>query len=259
MNDILKVTIIQTSLKWEAIEENLEKFENKIKCIDNKTDIIVLPEMFSTGFSMNPAKLAQQMEGEAVFWMKEMAKQCNAVIIGSLIIEENLKYFNRLLVVFPDGLIQYYDKKHLFAMAGENSAYSAGNEKLIFNYKGWKICPLICYDLRFPVWIRNKNDYEVLIFVANWPEKRSNHWKILLQARAIENQSYVVGVNRIGEDGNKYIYSGDSCVIDPMGKKISTTEAYKENIETIALSHEQLINTRKLLPFYLDSDQFHID
>lgn len=259
MNDFLRITSIQSNLIWEGIKENLENFEKKIISIKNETDIIVLPEMFSTGFSMNPAKLAQKMEGETIVWMKRMAKHCNAVLMGSLIILDNLKFFNRLMIVFPEGSIKYYDKKHLFAMAGEDSAYSPGKEKLIFEYKGWRICPLICYDLRFPVWIRNMNDYDVLIFVANWPEKRSNHWKILLQARAIENQSYVIGINRVGEDGNKYIYSGDSCVIDPMGNKISLTKAYEENIETVTLSYEELINTRKMLPFYLDSDQFHLD
>jgi len=256
MQEALRVTTIQTNLFWEDISKNLSNFESKIETVINKTDIIILPEMFSTGFSMTPRKFSQTMEGFSVSWMKKMASYSNALIIGSLIIEAHGKHLNRLLAVNPDGTYHHYDKKHLFAMAGENKSYSAGSDRLIFKYKGWNICPLICYDLRFPVWSRNQNNYDLLIYVANWPEKRSNHWKILLQARAIENQSFVVGVNRIGEDGNQYLYSGDTCVIDALGKKISTTEAYKESIETVILNKKELDQVRKTLPFLEDSDSF---
>ena len=256
MLDELKITTIQSNLLWENISENLQNFENKIKTISNKTDIIVLPEMFSTGFSMSPSKFAQSMDGTAVNWMKKMSANSKALMLGSLIIEDKGKYFNRLLAITPNGNVQYYDKKHLFGMAGENECYEEGKTKLIFDFKGWKICPLICYDLRFPVWSRNQNNYDVLVYVANWPEKRSNHWKILLQARAVENQSYVVGVNRIGEDGNQNKYSGDTCVFDPNGQKISTTEAYMESIETVILSKNLLTEIRKLLPFSKDMDNF---
>ncbi len=256
MQEDLRITTIQTNLYWEDVSKNLDNFENKIAAINNNTDIIVLPEMFSTGFSMATEKLSQTMDGNSIIWMKRMAVSSSAMIIGSLIIHDQGKYVNRLLAVEPNGKIQYYDKKHLFAMAGENQSYSAGANKLIFEFKGWRIFPLICYDLRFPVWSRNQNNYDILIYVANWPEKRSNHWKILLQARAIENQSFVVGVNRIGEDGNKFHYSGDTCVISPLGQNISKTEAYKESVETITINKKKLDLVRKTLPFAMDSDPF---
>jgi omega-amidase len=258
MQEEIRITTIQTSLFWEDVSKNLRHFEERLRSIKNKTDIIVLPEMFTTGFSMVPSKLAETMDGDSVSWMKKMAFDLDTLLIGSLIIQDQDKYVNRLLVVYPDSSIQYYDKKHLFAMAGENHSYTAGSDKLIFDFKGWKICPLICYDLRFPVWSRNRNNYDVLIYVANWPEKRNNHWKVLLQARAIENQSYVVGVNRIGEDGNQYHYSGDTCIYDPMGQKISNTESYRESIETVILKKTELDKVRKSLPFALDSDNFII-
>ncbi len=256
MQEKLRITTIQTNLFWEDISKNLNNFESKIQTVKGKTDIIILPEMFSTGFSMTPGKFSQTMEGFSVNWMKKMASYSNALLIGSLIINDQGKHVNRLFAVQPDGTFHHYDKKHLFAMAGENKSYSAGADKLIISYKGWNIFPLICYDLRFPVWSRNQNNYDILIYVANWPEKRSNHWKILLQARAIENQAFVVGVNRIGEDGNQFKYSGDTCVIDALGQKISTTEAYKESIETVILNKNELDQVRKTLPFLQDSDPF---
>lgn len=252
----LRITTIQSNLIWEDVEKNLENFKNKIDLIQGSTDIIVLPEMFTTGFSMNPAKFGESMEGHTVSWMKKMASLSKAYILGSIIIKENNNFFNRLLVVSYDGNIQYYDKKHLFAMADENKYYHAGSKKLVFEFEGWKICPLICYDLRFPVWSRNQNNYDLLVYVANWPEKRNHHWKTLLKARAIENQSYVVGVNRIGKDGNNIDYSGDTCVIDPMGHIISTTELHKESIETVIISKNELEHIRKILPFSADADQF---
>jgi omega-amidase len=258
MDKILKVTTIQTHLFWEDVQKNLINFELKIKNIDQPIDVIVLPEMFTTGFSMNPSKFAESMDGKTVDWMKKMASARDALILGSIIINDQNKFVNRLLAVYPDGRLEYYDKRHLFAMAGEHKEYTAGDKRLIIDYKGWRINPLICYDLRFPVWSRNLSDYDVQIYVANWPEKRSFHWNILLQARAIENQAYVVGVNRIGEDGNGYAHSGDTCVFDPLGVRISFTNPNEDKVETVILNSDVLEKVRKSLPFMQDGDKFTI-
>lgn len=252
----LSISIIQTKLFWEDKARNLEHFKKKIKNIDSNTDLIILPEMFTTGFSMNPEPFAEKMNGKTVKWMQEMANFSNAAIAGSIIIIENNHYINRFLFVKPDGEYQYYDKRHLFAMAGEDKFYFQGVKNELITYKGWRIRPLICYDLRFPVWSRNTDEYDLLIYIANWPEKRIAHWKILLQARAIENQAFVAGVNRIGLDGNNYSYSGDSAIYSPMGKKITKTKAFQETIETIVISKDVLNKTRKLLPFLNDRDEF---
>jgi predicted amidohydrolase len=254
----IKVTIIQSHLLWQDKPGNLRNFQEKIGSINGNTDIIILPEMFSTGFAMEPNMLAEKMDGNSVEWMKKMASAKDALIIGSLIIEENFKFTNRLLAVFPDGNLKYYDKRHLFSLAGENNKYSSGNNRLIIDYKNWKINPLICYDLRFPVWSRNQDDYDVLIYVANWPASRSFHWKILLQARAIENQAYVIGVNRIGLDGNGTPHSGDSCVFDPFGRNICTINPDEEMVKTITLEKPILEKTRKTYPFQADRDKFEI-
>jgi predicted amidohydrolase len=255
----LKVTIIQTNLHWENKEKNLQLFSKKIAANTVATDVIVLPEMFTTGFSMSPEKFAESMSGETMSWIKEKAKEKNCVITGSFIVEENGNYFNRLVLVKPDGTYSYYDKRHLFRMADEHRHYDFGKNKLVVEINGWKICPLICYDLRFPVWSRNiKSEYDVLIYVANWPERRSHHWKTLLLARAIENQSYVIGVNRIGNDGNAISHSGDSAVINPRGEIISTTKANEESVETVKLNYAELVEYRKTFPAALDADNFKI-
>jgi len=258
MTKILKITTIQTHLFWEDVQKNLVNFEIKIKNIEERTDVIVLPEMFTTGFSMKPDQFAEKMDGKTVNWMKKMAALKNALMIGSIIIEEDQNFVNRLLAVHPTGEIDYYDKRHLFAMAGEDRNYTAGDERLIINYRDWAINPLICYDLRFPVWSRNLGDYDVQIYIANWPEKRSFHWNVLLQARAIENQAYVIGVNRIGEDGNGYSHSGDTCVFDPLGIRISNTNPNEGNVETVMLEKNKLEKVRKSLPFMQDGDKFTI-
>jgi len=259
MND-LKVTLIQSSLFWEDKPKNLEQFSKKIDDVKDATDLIILPEMFSTGFSMKPENLAETMKGETVTWMKEKAKKKNCVIAGSFICEENGHYYNRLLWVNPDGSYVKYDKRHLFSMGDEHNHYAAGEEKVIVELKGWKICPLICYDLRFPVWARNTKDasYDVLIYVANWPERRSYPWKTLLLARAIENQCYVIGVNRVGADGNNITHSGDSAVIDAKGEIISKIKPSEETIETVSLSYSDLQDFRKQFPAILDADQFEV-
>lgn len=258
MTEILKVTTIQTNLFWEHKEKNLINIELKIRNITDRTDVIVLPEMFTTGFSMTPAKFAEPMTGKTVNWMKQMALIKNALLIGSAIIEEDNKYYNRLLAVFPNGNIEYYDKRHLFTPGGEDKEYSAGNKILIFNYKGWRINPLICYDLRFPVWSRSTQNYDIQIYIANWPKKRSVHWTTLLKARSIENQAFVIGVNRIGTDGNGYEHSGDTCTFDAWGEQLSFTKANEDKIETIILTKENLLKARRLLPILNDADDFKI-
>lgn len=257
MND-LKVTLIQTNLAWENKKLNLENFSKLINEINEETDIVVLPEMFSTGFTMKAKELAENFDGETVKWMKEIASEKNIILIGSIIINVRQTYYNRLLVVHPDHNIEYYDKRHLFRMMNEHYTYTPGKQKLISDIKGWKIRPLICYDLRFPVWSRNENDYDVLIYVANWPESRRDAWLTLLMARAMENQCYVIGVNRIGIDGNAINFSGDSVIIDAKGTIISETKPYKESVETIALSIQDLTRVRQNFPANLDADKFNI-
>lgn len=262
----LKITIIQSELHWENVAENLIMFSGKIDAISKTTDVIVLPEMFNTGFSMESEKLAETMEGKTVVWIKEQAKKHDAVIVGSLIIEENEQYFNRLIWIQPDGILYSYDKRHLFRMAGEHKCFTAGNTRLIIEYKGWRVCPLICYDLRFPVWARNSSlttqqsspVYDVLIYIANWPAVRKQPWSKLLEARAIENQCYVVGVNRVGEDGVGNSYSGNSIVINPKGEPISNIPENKNYTETTNLPLEGLNNFREKFPVSLDGDEFEV-
>lgn len=257
MNQKLRLSIIQTRLSWENPEANRKKFSQKINELSD-TDLIVLPEMFSTGFSMNSKQLAEKDQGETVVWMQEMAAEKNAAITGSIIIWEDGKYFNRMFFVFPNGNFETYDKKHLFTFANEHKSYSPGNKKLIVDYLGWKICPLICYDLRFPVWSRNVENYDLLIYVANWPKARTQAWDILLKARAIENISYTVGVNRVGKDGNELEYSGHSAVYDMLGARISRSDFESEFSETIALNQSVLRETRKKFAFLNDRDKFQI-
>ena len=258
MVENLNITIVQPDIIWEDIDSNLERLSLKLNSIQTATDLIILPEMFQTGFSMKPGKLAEPMNGKTMKWLKKMACEKNTFIAGSIIISDQDKFFNRMLIVSPGAEVWFYDKKHLFSLAGEDKVYASGNAKLVFEIKGWKICPMVCYDLRFPVWIRNRENYHLLVFVANWPEKRVNHWKALLQARAIENQAFVAGVNRIGFDGNSYSYTGDSVVYDAMGQRISNLIPGTEGIETISLSITELLLVRKNLPFAADSDKFEL-
>lgn len=234
---------------------NRELFSKKFQTFEGETDLIVLPEMFTTGFSMNAKKLAEPNDGDSLNWMISEARKHNCAITGSVIISENDKFYNRLFFVLPDGTYEKYDKKHTFTLAKENETYTAGKERLIVNYKGWKICPLICYDLRFPVWSRNTEDYDVLIYLANWPKVRTVAWDTLLRARAIENMSYCVGVNRVGFDGNDHEYVGHSAVYDVLGKQVSPS-AFDEFIETVTLSKEHIESNRKHLQFLNDRDKF---
>ena len=266
----LLVTTIQTTLHWENKAANLEMLEEKIIGIKEKTEVVVLPEMFSTGFSMKPELFAETMparsgtdgEGETIQWMRRVAAEKKIILTGSLIIQEEGHYYNRLIWMLPNGQYGVYDKRHLFAFAGEDQHYIAGTKRLIASVKGWKINLQVCYDLRFPVWARQQSqpegpEYDVLIYVANWPERRSHAWKTLLQARAIENQCYVIGVNRVGNDGNGIYHSGDSMIIDPMGEVLYHKKE-EEDVFTISLHKEQLQAVREKLPFLKDADGFMI-
>ncbi|WP_435357247.1 amidohydrolase [Emticicia sp. SJ17W-69] len=252
----LKITLIQTNLHWEEPTANLAMLEEKIFGISEATDLIILPEMFNSGFTMNASKVAEPMNLTTTRWMKQMAAQTGAVVTGSFIVKEGENYYNRLLWVEPKGEIDFYDKRHLFRMAKENDVFSEGKKRLIKTIKGWKVCPLICYDLRFPVWSRNVHlDYDLLIYVANWPKVRMYPWDSLLVARAIENQSYVVGVNRVGEDGNGFPHSGNSAIIDFTGKVLDRA-IDNETILSYTLEKTPLDEFRQKFPAYLDADGF---
>jgi predicted amidohydrolase len=284
----LSITTIQADLFWEDKKANLQRFEEKILGIREYTEVVILPEMFNTGFSMKPETLAEKMDGPSVAWMKKLAAQKRIILTGSLIIEEEGNYYNRLIWMLPNGQYGYYDKRHRFAYAGENEHYTAGNKRLIASVKGWKINLLVCYDLRFPVWSRQSpaqapagvqeqeassmglsaaisgNDakvpepeYDLLIYVANWPERRNHAWKTLLQARAIENQSYVAGVNRVGKDGNSIYHSGDSMIIDPLGEALYHSPE-EETVFTYTLQKKKLEEARSRFPFWRDADHFSI-
>lgn len=258
MQNQLKIALIQSDLVWENPKENLKNFSDKINSITEEVDVIVLPEMFTTGFTMNASKVAETMDGDSVFWMKEIAKKTKAVVVGSLVISEEKKYYNRLLFVEPSGYVSKYDKRHTFTLVGEDKIYTAGNEKVIINYKGWKICPLICYDLRFPVWARNIADYDVLLYVANWPKPRISAWDVLLKARAIENMSYCIGVNRVGVDGVNSEYSGHSVCYDVLGNSITSFKPNKEDIQMVTLEKRHIEAYRNKLKFLDDRDVFSI-
>jgi omega-amidase len=251
----MKIALIQSSLYWENPEKNRKKFQKKIHSISESVDLIILPEMFTSGFTMQPNTVAETMQGETVIWLISLAKAKNTAIMGSLIIEENNNFYNRLLFVFPSGEIQFYDKKHLFTLAGEDKIYTAGTKKLIVEYKGWKICPLICYDLRFPVFARNVEEYDLLIYVANWPKTRINAWNALLKARAIENMSYTVGVNRIGEDDNNFQYNGHSQAVNFMGDYI-IDQVETKGVFIVELNKVEQLLAREKFNFLSDQDPF---
>lgn len=253
----MKVALIQSSLTWENPIANRNYFEEKINAINEKVDLIVLPEMFTTGFTMNPIKVAETMQGKTILWLQSLAKAKNSAITGSLIIKENNNFYNRLVFIFPSGEIQFYDKRHLFTLAGEDKVYTSGKEKLIVEYIGWKICPLVCYDLRFPVFARNIEDYDVLIYVANWPKTRINAWDILLQARSVENMCYTIGVNRIGLDASNFEYVGHSQAVDFLGNYILEPRE-TEGVFIVELNKEKLLDTRNKLGFLNDRDSFEL-
>ncbi len=273
----LTITIIQTNLHWENKKANFAMLSQKIKSISEKTEVVILPEMFNTGFSMNPELLAETMDGETIQWMKKIAAEKNIILAGSIMIEDSStgssndkKFFNRLIWMLPNGDYGYYDKRHLFACGDEHTHFSPGSKRLIASVKGWKINLQVCYDLRFPVWSRQSPipglqrggedvqfEYDVLIYVANWPHKRSHAWKTLLQARAIENQCYVAGINRVGDDGNEIHYSGNSMIVDPLGEILYQAKE-EETIFTCTLQKEKLTEVREKFPFWKDADSFTI-
>jgi len=255
MKEQINITLVQTDIHWENIAANLATLETKLSAVGD-TDIIVLPEMFTTGFSMNTS-LAETMNGSAVEWMRKVAAEKNCVVTGSLMIEDEGKFFNRLIWMRPEGTLDCYDKRHLFSLSDEPKHYTAGSSLLITEVKGWKILPLICFDLRFPVWSRNIHDYDAIIYVANWPQKRSLAWNTLLQARAIENQSYIIGLNRVGNDGNGVYHSGDSAVINAEGIYLYH-KSESEEINTITIDRNSLNETRKKFPFLAEKDFFEI-
>ena len=253
----MKIAILQTALVWENPAANRIHFEEKINSIGEPVDLIVLPEMFTSGFTMHPNLVAETMNGVTVLWLKNIAKTKNCAITGSLVIVENGNLYNRMVFVFPNGEIQHYDKKHLFTLAGEDKIYTSGKEKVIVNYKDFKICLQVCYDLRFPVFSRNTENYDLLIYVASWPKVRTNAWDILLKARAVENVSYVIGVNRIGTDNNNFEYIGHSQIIDELGNFIlKPTE--NEGVFIADFDKNKMLETRNKLNFLDDRDYFDL-
>ena len=252
----MKVALVQAPLIWHDAEANRRYFAQKIDALD-PVDLIVLPEMFTTGFTMEPEVVAEKMSGETVLWMQSMALAKNAAIVGSIVVEEAQKYYNRLLFVRPTGMVEYYDKRHLFTLAGEDKVYTPGRDKLIVDYLGWKICLLICYDLRFPVFSRNAEQYDALIYVANWPKPRIAAWDALLKARAIENVSYVMGVNRVGKDANQHDYVGHSQIIDALGSYIVAPDEI-EGVLRAEISKTELVATRNKFAFLDDRDGFTV-
>jgi len=259
MKNELNIVGIQSSIVWEKPAANLEYFDEQISKLPSTVDLVILPEMFTTGFSMNPISIAETMEGPSIKWMVTTAKTNRMALVGSVVIKENAQYFNRLFFIHPNGHIETYDKRHLFTLAKENDQYTSGEERLIVFYKGWRICPLICYDLRFPVWSRNTNEYDLLVYVANWPSVRIDAWDTLLKARAIENMSYCIGVNRVGKDENGYEYNGHTAIYNFLGEKLSRTIEGKENILQCVVSKNELQKIRQKLNFLEDQDAFKIE
>ncbi|AZJ33161.1 amidohydrolase [Tenacibaculum mesophilum] len=254
----LKVALIQSDLVWENPTENRKRFEKKINGLSDEIDLIVLPEMFTTGFTMNASAVAEIMEGETVQWLQNLAQEKSIAITGSIIISENNNFYNRLLFVHPSGKIDSYNKKHTFTLAGEHEVFSAGTERIIIDYKGWRICPLICYDLRFPVWARNTENYDLLLYVASWPKPRIEAWDSLLKARAIENMSYTIGVNRVGVDANGYEYIGNTACYDTLGNCLVKNNLGTEEILIIELNKQEQAKIRDRFCFLDDRDAFVI-
>lgn len=256
LND-LRVTLVQHALAWEDPEDNRRQFESLLEAAAPETDLVLLPEMFTTGFSMNALANAEEPGGATEQWMRAMARKHDCALGGSVAIQSEGQVFNRFLFVTPD-ITHHYDKRHLFRMAGEHKRYAMGDERVVLEWRGWRIKPEVCYDLRFPVFSRNRNDYDLLLFVANWPAPRAMHWRTLLRARAIENLAAVVGVNRIGSDANGLSYSGDSLAVDAKGELVADLED-REALETVILDGAALQAYREVFPAHLDADDFHLE
>jgi predicted amidohydrolase len=258
----LIVSYLQTRLAWEKPEENRRQIAEQLKAIDTSVDVIVLPEMFTTGFSMNARNMAEPTEGPTLAWMREQAHKFGALITGSFIVDDNERFYNRMVLVKPSGEYHTYDKRHLFRMAGEHKSYSPGERTIIVEWQGWRILPCICFDLRFPAWTRNRlhrpdASYDLMLCIANWPERRRMHWRSLLLARAVENQAYVVGVNRVGTDANKITYSGDSAIADYEGVFL-TQMVRGEGVEIYELEADRLNKFREKFPAWMAADEFEI-
>lgn len=251
----LHICLLQTDIVWENPAANRTALSDTILALDTQPHIIVLPEMFSTGFSMHPQQVAETMDGPTVQWMQTMAAQKKCILSGSLMIHEDGHYYNRLLWVLPNGQIAHYDKRHLFSYAGEDKHYTPGNKRLIAQVNGWKICLQICYDLRFPVWARNTDNYDILLYVANWPMQRNEVWETLLKARAIENMCYVVGLNRVGTDANGHQYIGNSSIYSPLGVLIEKV-GNEATILKYSFAHSMIEDSRQQFPFLQDKDDF---
>jgi predicted amidohydrolase len=257
IRNLLTISYCQFDVLWEDSPGNIKKIENAIANIDSSIDLLVLPEMFHCGFTMQPHRVAETMDGRVVGWMRNESAKRGFGIMGSVVIKEAGVYYNRLVVATPDGGLDWYDKRHLFRMGGEHEQYRAGDSKLVVDYLGWKIRPLVCYDLRFPVWSRNQNDCDVLVYVANWPEVRAHVWNTLLMARAIENQCYVLGVNRVGQD-NSLTYGGHSVLIGPKGEMLSKAKVHHEDLVISTIKLDELQAFRNKFPVHLDADTFYI-
>ncbi|CAM3822888.1 nitrilase family protein [Flavobacterium cucumis] len=253
----MRIALFQTKLSWENPGTNRKFIEEYFLNEDELFDLFVLPEMFTTGFTMNPSAVAESMEGDTLIWLKGLAKKKSCAITGSLVIKENDNYYNRMVFVFPSGAVQFYDKRHLFTLAGEDKVYTRGTEKLIVNYNNWNICLQICYDLRFPVFVRNVENYDLLLYVANWPKPRINAWDILLKARAIENMCYLVGVNRLGADANDLEYPGHSKAVDFLGNSLVDCES-ELGVFVFEIDKKSLEETRQKLNFLSDRDDFSL-
>lgn len=258
----ITISLLQSDLAWEDPGKNRDIFLQKIQQLPKETALVILPEMFTTGFTMSPATLAEGMDGETMRWLHSVAAQNKVAIAGSIAVRDKDKYHNRLIFMLPNGRFGSYDKRHLFAFAGEDNNYAGGDKRLIASLNGWRINLQVCYDLRFPVWTRQRSsgdapEFDLLVYVANWPASRSYAWKTLLAARAIENQCYVIGVNRVGEDGKGISHSGDSMVIDPLGEILHDCKG-SEDAFTITLEKEKLHAVWEKFPFWKDADTFDI-
>lgn len=256
MEESIKIAVLQGSLVWENPSKNRALFAEKIKAMATDVDVIILPEMFTTGFTMHPDNIALSEDTVTLNWMRQMSKESSAAIVGSIVFREKEQNYNRLFFVKPDGSVSSYDKRHTFTLAGEDKKYRAGTEQLLVVYKGFTFCPLICYDLRFPIWSRNTMDYDVLLYVANWPSTRVEAWDTLLKARAIENMAYTIGANRIGTDANGHAYTGHSAVYDTLGKQLLFSDC--EAVLEVTLSKKHIIETRQQLGFLNDRDAFSL-
>lgn len=254
----LTLALVQTELAWECADKNLAHLGTLLASAAGGADIVILPEVFGSGFSMDTGRIAQTMSGQSVQWMQAQAETLDSAVCGSLAIREGDKIYNRFVFATPGEAPQSYDKRHLFRMGGEHNHYAAGSRHALINWRGWRISPMVCYDLRFPAWCRNNNDYDLQIFVANWPQKRADHWRALLIARAIENQAYVAGVNRIGSDGKDISYQGDSLVVDPRGEVLVDCEG-EPTVRHVTLDKEHLDTYRTQFPAHLDADSFNLE